>query len=219
MSFHQRWKRFGYRYQVFVERQGFPIIMVVCVAVIALSAVWAGQMDQTLPTPTPPVDQAQSAARLQQQSLAEVSPSASPSPTPAPPAWQLPLPTVSIVQGFSFSRMSRASVSGVWQVHDAVDLHGAYGDPVCAMADGTVLACTAEGTLGCSITIDHGSGIVATYAGLASSAGLRPDDPVSAGQTIGFVGTSMREEADEPHLHLQVMRNGIAVDPLLLWEE
>lgn len=218
MSIRQRWKRLGYRYQVFVERQGFPIIMTVCVAVIVLSAVWAGQMDQTLPIPTPPVDQAQSAARLQQQSLAEVSPSMSPSPTPAPPAWQPPLPTISVDQGFACSRMTRSNLSGVWQVHDGVDLYAAYGDPVCAMAEGVVLSCTSEGQMGCSVTIDHGSGIVATYAALASTAGLRPDDPVSAGQTIGFVGSSMREEADVPHLHLRVTRDGRAMDPLLLWD-
>ena len=214
MTFGQRIKRMGYRYQQFIEKQGFPIIMTVCVAVIVLSAVWSDQMDNTLPTPTSPVDQAQSAARLQQESLSDA---ATPAPSPTTPVseWTAPLENMSVLRSFHASRMERSEVSGMWQIHDAVDLQAEYGAPVMAIADGTVLACTQEGVLGISVSIDHGDGVTAVYACLSASSALRPGDPVDAGQTVGFIGNSMLEEAKmAPHLHLCVTRNGTAVDPL-----
>lgn len=50
-------------------------------------------------------------------------------------------------------------------------------------------------------------------------AGLQAGDPVTQGQTLGFVGEGPLVERDlEPHLHLRVTRDGNAVDPTLLWQ-
>lgn len=216
MAFRQRVRRMKVRYEAFVEKQGFPIIMTVCVAVIILSAVWSGRMDETLPAPTAPLINAQEAAQLQQESLRDVSPSSSSSPEPESPQWQQPLEKMIVIQGFQQTRMNQAIHSGIWQVHDAVDLQADYGEAVLAIADGEVIACTQEGVLGLSVTIDHGE-ITATYAGLSAAAGLRPQDPVRAGQTIGFAGCSMLDETEPAHLHLKVHRGGVAMDPMLLW--
>lgn len=216
MTFKQRVRRMKMRYEAFVEKQGFPMIITVCVAVIILSAVWSGRMDETLPVPTAPLINAQEAAQLQQESLRDVSPSPTASPEPESPRWQQPLEKMIVIQRFQQTRMNQAVHSGIWQVHDAVDLQANYGEAVLAIADGNVIACTQEGVLGLSVTIDHGD-ITATYAGLSAAAGLRPQDPVKAGQTIGFAGCSMLDESEPTHLHLKVERRGTAVDPMLLW--
>lgn len=216
MEFKQRMKRFSQRYQQFVEKQGFPIIMTACIAVIVLTAVWSGRMDETIPAPTPPVDQAQSAAQLEQQSLSDVqTPAPAPSPTPA--MWSQPLAKLTVLRGFDATRMTQSAVTGIWQLHDAVDLAADMGEIVFAIADGVVIACVDDGIQGAAVTIDHGSGVVSYYASLAQHAGLRPGDPVSAGQTIGFAGNGLLGETDlGPHLHLRVTRDNHAVDPLLL---
>lgn len=210
------WKRFSTGYVQFVERQGFMIILTVCVAVIAGTAVWTNQAEQPIPAPTPPVDNAASVSQLQQQSLKDV---ATPTPTPAevPQAWQPPLESISVLRSFDATRMVHSGVTGLWQLHDAVDLRCSLGDPINAMADGTVLSVSEKGLLGASITIDHGQGILAQYAGMSLHAGLREGDPVEAGQIIGFGGNDVLDETDmEPHLHLHVTRNGNAIDPLSL---
>lgn len=218
MSFKQRIKRMSSQYQRFVEKQGFPIIMTLCVAIIVLSAVWSGKMDTMPPVPTPPVDQAQSASLLQQQSLADIT--TAPTATTAPVSWQLPLEKLSVLRGFQHTRMTPSAVSGIWQVHDAVDLQAQYGAPVSAIADGKVTACCEEGILGVAVTVDHGNGYIATYANLSAIAALRTGDPVRKGQVIGFAGDSMLdEETLEPHLHLQILHDGLAVDPLLLFNK
>lgn len=218
MSFKQSIKRMSSQYQRFVEKQGFPIIMTLCVAVIVLSAVWSGKMDETLPVPTPPVDQAQSASLQQQQLLADVT--AVPAPTTPPVSWQLPLEKLSVLRGYQHARMAPSAISGIWQVHDAVDLQAQYGEPVFAIADGKATSCCEEGILGVAVTVDHGNGYIATYANLSAIAALRAGDPVKRGQVIGFAGDSMLdEETLESHLHLQICHDGLAVDPLLLFNK
>lgn len=216
MSVRQRWKQFAQGYQRFVEKQGFPIIMTVCIAVIVFSAVWSGRMEASVPSPTPPVDRAQSAAQLQQQSLADAM-TPTPSPTAEPVIWRAPLEKITVLRGFNASRLQQSAVTGVWQLHDAIDLAADTGTLVFAMGDGVVLACGEEGVKGAWAVIDHG-GVTAEYAGMSLLSALRDGDPVQAGQTIGFAGSGMLDETDlAPHLHLRVTRDGQAVDPLLLF--
>lgn len=210
------WKSFAAWYVRFVERQGFMIILAVCVGVIAGTAVWTNQADEPAPVPTPPVNEAASVAQLLQQSLRDAA-----TPTPAPTAmlqtWQAPLESISVLRAFDGARMVQSGVTGLWQLHDAADLRCAAGDPVYAMSDGTVVSVSAKGLMGASVTIDHGNGILVQYAGMALHAGLRQGDPVAIGQTIGFAGNGVVDESDlEPHLHLRVTRDGSAIDPLSL---
>ncbi len=199
-----------------MEGQGFLIILVACIGVIAGTAAWTNQAPPPMVLPTPPVGDAASVAQLQQQSLKDAA-TPTPAPTAAPQVFQPPLEGISVLRGFDATRMVQSGVTGLWQLHDAVDLRCAAGDPIRAMADGTVTSASAKGLMGAAVTIDHGQGVTAQYAGMAMLAGLRQGDPVEAGQTIGFGGNGVLEECDlEPHLHLRVTRNGTAVDPLSL---
>jgi len=68
--------------------------------------------------------------------------------------------------------------------------------------------------LGCgnAVVIDHGGGWTTGYCHLRrGSVRVKPGDVVSAGQPIGLVGLSGLTEF--PHLHMDVRRNGQAVDP------
>lgn len=212
-----RWKRFSAWYVQFVEHQGFAIILAVCVGTIAATALWANHTQEAAPTPTFPVDDAALAAQLQQESLQQAA-TPTPAPTAAPQVWHAPLETVSVLRSFDATRLQRFTLSGLWQLHDAVDLRCEQGAIVTAMADGTVTDVAEKGLLGACITIDHGDGILAQYAGMSLHAGLAVGDPVSAGQTIGFGGNGVVIEADqETHLHLRVTKDGQAIDPLSLF--
>lgn len=210
------WKAFSARYVRFVEGQGFMIILAVCVAVIAGTALWTNQSSRLPPSPTSPALDATAAARQLQESLRDVS-TPTPHPTQAPQAWQPPLERVSVLRAFNASRLTPSGVTGLWQLHDAVDLRCEEGEIICAMADGTVTAVSAKGLMGACVTIDHGQGVSALYAGMALHAGLRAGDPIVAGQTIGFGGNGVLDESDlPPHLHLRLTRNGQVIDPLTL---
>ncbi|HHV78685.1 MAG TPA: peptidoglycan DD-metalloendopeptidase family protein [Firmicutes bacterium] len=95
--------------------------------------------------------------------------------------------------------------------HEGVDIGAAYGAPVYAAGDGVVRFAGWKGGLGRLIIIDHGYGIQ-TYYGHASKIYVRVGQAVKKGQVIAAVGTS--GIATGPHLHYQVVVNGVDVDPL-----
>lgn len=209
-------KSFSARYVRFVEHHGFMIILTVCVGIIAGTALWTNQPEPSVPTPTTPAMDAALAAQLQQESLQDIS-TPTPAPTDPPRVWQPPLTTVSVLRGFDNTRLHPSGTTGLWQLHDGIDLRCSTGEVISAMADGTVLSVSNSGLMGAAVTIDHGQGMVIEYAGMSMLAGLQTDDPVAFGQTIGFGGNGVLDEADmEPHLHLRITKNGQAMDPLTL---
>lgn len=200
----------------FAEKEGFPLIVTVCVAVITLSALWTGRHESAYVSPTPPVRE-QSAAQLLQQSLREAA-TPTPSPTPAPAVWLPPLKDYTVLQPFDMETMRQSSTTGIWQLHAGVDLAAARGTPVYAMSRGEIAAQGEDALWGVWFRIDHG-GIGCLYAGLAAAGDFRPGDTVEAGDTLGFTGDGpLEEQGLGPHLHLEATQNGVPTDPLTLWK-
>lgn len=87
------------------------------------------------------------------------------------------------------------------------------GDAVVAAAAGTVsrVANTGSSSYGRWIEIDHGSGYRTRYAHLNSQA-VRAGQRVSAGQTLGTVGSTGGSSG--PHLHYELIRNGVTIRPV-----
>ena len=122
-----------------------------------------------------------------------------------------------MLSGFDATRLKRSAVTGLWRLHDAVDLQCEVGEQIRAMAGGEVVETGSKGLLGAYVTIDHGQGLCAQYAGMTLLAGLRAGDPVEAGQVLGFAGNGVVDETDlGVHLHLRVTREGQAIDPMSL---
>lgn len=204
-------------YLRFVERQGFPIIVTVCMAVIVATALWTGRQEAPYVSPTPPPSGDVSAAQLLQQSMREaVTPS--PAPTATPLVWRAPLDESTVLRGYDASVMVQSGVTGLWAIHDAVDLQAARGAKVRAIADGTVLDAGKDTLQGVWLLLSHADGVEALYAGLALNNDYRPGDRVRAGDVIGYVGSGPLAESDlPPHLHLRVTRDGHSIDPASLW--
>jgi len=97
------------------------------------------------------------------------------------------------------------------EFHKGVDLAADYGAPVHAAAAGVIVAAGWDGGFGIKVDVDHGNGYHTWYAHL-SRVGVAPGQHVVKGQTIASVGAT--GEATGPHLHYQVMRLGVAVDPV-----
>ncbi|MGB9611449.1 MAG: M23 family metallopeptidase, partial [Bryobacteraceae bacterium] len=82
--------------------------------------------------------------------------------------------------------------------------------PVKAAADGIVIEADWMGNYGKLIVLDHGKGLQTWYAHL-SRIDVIPGQEVRLGQIIGATGATGR--ATSPHLHYEVRRNGVAVNP------
>ncbi len=103
---------------------------------------------------------------------------------------------------------------GQWQTHRALDIKAEENSDVVAMFDGTVVDVGETFGYGNTVKIDHGNGVVATYAGL-NNVHVLNGQTVSKNDVIGTVGTTASYEfADGAHLHLEVTENGNTVNPL-----
>ncbi|MEO0073477.1 MAG: M23 family metallopeptidase [candidate division WOR-3 bacterium] len=97
--------------------------------------------------------------------------------------------------------------------HQGVDYGAPSGTPVSAIADGSVSFAGWRGGYGRLVEIQHTGGLSSRYGHLSGfGPGVRTGRRVRQGQTIGYVG--MTGVATGPHLHFEIRRGGIPVNPL-----
>lgn len=103
-------------------------------------------------------------------------------------------------------------IQGVYRYHDGIDIGNAgYGAPVVAAADGIVTYTGVMGGYGNCVMVNHGSGIVTLY-GHGQEIKTTLGSAVKQGDIIMTVGSTGNSTG--PHLHFEVRKNGIAVDPI-----
>ena len=94
--------------------------------------------------------------------------------------------------------------------HSGVDIAGKEGAEIKALAAGVVTFADSKGGYGQFIEIKHSNGLTTRY-GHNKELLVRQGQVVRKGQTISLLGSSGRSTG--PHLHLEVHKNGQAVDP------
>ena len=209
-SLSDRWKHFW-------DSKGFALLATMCVAVITATTVWTTRNSNSYIPPSAPTPDNLQAASLLQQRMTDVT-SPTPLPTSVPPVWEPPLPTLEVLAPYS-EAMTRSPWSGIWMIHDAVDLKAASGTSVKAIAHGKVTAVGDDPFDGSWVQVDHTNGYSSCYSGLSLIGPIKPGDVIRAGQTIGFIGSSALQEAHmEPHLHLQVTHNACPINPMTLFD-
>jgi len=93
--------------------------------------------------------------------------------------------------------------------HTGVDLACFEGEPIRAGADGVVEFAARNGDCGLEVAVRHASGYVSYYCHLS---GFASSGWVQRGDVVGFCGnTGLSTGA---HLHYEVRRWGVPVDPL-----
>ncbi|HHW47938.1 MAG TPA: M23 family metallopeptidase [Clostridiaceae bacterium] len=101
-----------------------------------------------------------------------------------------------------------------WRTHDGIDIAAALGTPVKAVADGVVSEIKKDPRYGYTIIIDHQNGLKTVYANLASDEMVTPNQKVKQEEIIGSVGdTALFESAEQSHLHFEVLKDNVLVDP------
>lgn len=222
-SIREQLRRAYAAYDRLMEKQGFAVVLVVCVLVILASALYTFHFrDEWAVEAEMDAQQAllaggnQHAQTLQQAQELVSSQSAAPltPPTEAPFRFEQPVEGF-LDRDFSMQEPQLFAAAHYWRVHPGIDLQAAYGTPVTACADGTVLRMWEDAELGLCVRIRHSRGYESVYAGLSDASYVLEGDPVRCGAVIGHVGNGVLAEADqEPHLHLEVWKGGEAVDPV-----
>ena len=101
--------------------------------------------------------------------------------------------------------------TGLSTLHRGIDFAGNFGDPVIAVGGGVVTFAGVKDGYGWVVDITHGDGYVTRY-GHNRKLLVKIGDTVSRGQRIAEMGSTGRSTG--PHVHFEVLRNGLAVNPL-----
>ena len=102
-------------------------------------------------------------------------------------------------------------LSGTKKWHNGVDFAAGEGTAIYATKAGTVTSATYNEAYGNMVTINHGDGYSSLYGHMTNYI-VSVGDTVSAGQTIGYVGSTGWSTG--PHLHFTIYYNGSDVNPL-----
>lgn len=116
---------------------------------------------------------------------------------------------------YAMDKLTYSKTLEDWRVHQGVDLAAGRGTNVKAVADGIVTDVKSDPLFGIVVVIDHQNGLRTVYANLASDEMASPNQIVKKGDIIGCVGnTAISESAEQPHLHFEVLKNNVWVDPM-----
>lgn len=119
-----------------------------------------------------------------------------------------------IVKEFAKDNLVYSDTLKEWVTHLGIDIKAEKTTVVNASEAGTIKSIKNDPRYGLTIVIDHENGYQTVYANLLSSEFVKTGEKVEKGQAIGTVGnTGVFESADEPHLHFEILKDSIALDP------
>ena len=126
-------------------------------------------------------------------------------------SWADPLePPVSgcMTSPFGVKRLHNGKATG--EYHGGVDQRTPEGEPIRAVAAGTVTFAKQFNVLGNAVGIDHGQGLESMYLHMSRLL-IAPGATVQRGDILGYTGSTGRSTG--PHLHWVLYVNGINVNP------
>ena len=128
------------------------------------------------------------------------------------PPLSLPLKGMSYVQTGASVGMKHNPVHKLEMQHDGIDFIAPQGAPVYAAGAGLVSKVThSRKGLGNVVEITHSGGFVSRYC-LLGDVTVPKGRYIKAGTKIGTVGVTAAISA--PHLHFELLRNGVVCDPV-----
>ncbi len=148
------------------------------------------------------------ALALEKQRQAELTQSGGGDAAVATGAFTWPVPSCTYITSRFGLRVH--PIYGTTKSHTGLDIGAAAGATVVAAAAGTVTMAGVNSGYGNCVMIDHGNGYQTLYGHLASIS-VTSGSTVSAGQTIGTVGST--GVSTGPHCHFEVFQGGGRIDP------
>lgn len=211
------------KFKSFLDGRGFYFVLAACLvatgvaAWTAYAAINGDKNDNTASSePTPSIHETQNEPVEKEPYEA---------PESSEPVEEEPIspPTVAtnfvyplsgtVLQKFSDTELVFSETFEDMRLHLGLDVTGEDGATVSACGNGVVTSIGEDALLGFTVEIDHGNGVTAKYCGLKDTVLVRVGDIVSAGSSLGYIGEIPSECKLTPHLHLEFLKDGYAIDP------
>ncbi len=121
-----------------------------------------------------------------------------------------------IVKEFAQDNLIYSNTLEEWTTHTGIDIKADKTTVVKAAEAGMVKSIKNDPRYGLTIVIEHQNGFQTVYSNLLTSEFVVEGENVEKGQSLGTVGnTAAFEIADEPHLHFEILKDSVAVDPAI----
>ena len=140
----------------------------------------------------------------------------SPASSSAAPASTQPV-SGRVLNGYSGDELVYNKTLGDWRTHNGIDYACEKDATVQSPTAGTVVLAGSDGSWGPTVAIKDSTDRVWRLSGVASPA-VKEGETVSAGQTLGKVGSVSCECAEESHIHLEVKQGDSYLDPAKLMQ-
>ena len=119
-----------------------------------------------------------------------------------------------IVKEFAQDNLIYSQTLEEWVTHNGIDIKAEKTTVVKSAEAGVVKSIKNDPRFGLTIVVEHDSVYQTVYSNLLTSEFVVEGEKVEKGQALGTVGNSaVFEIADEPHLHFEILKNSIQVDP------
>ena len=119
-----------------------------------------------------------------------------------------------VVREFAQENLVYSETLEEWVTHTGIDIKADKTTVVKAAEAGVVKSIKNDPRYGLTIVIEHDDTYQTVYSNLLTSEFVVEGETVEKGQSIGTVGNSaVFEIADEPHLHFEILKDAIAIDP------
>lgn len=121
-----------------------------------------------------------------------------------------------ILKDFAMDTLLYSETLDEWCTHSGIDIKADKSAVVMASEKGTVESIKNDPRYGLTVIISHDNGFKTIYSNLLTTEFVSEGENIEKGQTIGTVGeTSSFEIADESHLHFEIHKDGVPVNPTI----
>ena len=127
--------------------------------------------------------------------------------------WYWPLPGYYYISSVFGGRYH--PITGAWETHTGTDIPAPGGTPIQCAKDGIVTTSQYNPSYGNYCIIYHGNGYATLYAHMRALPSVKVGESVTAGQVIGYVGTTGSSTGN--HLHFELRINGQRASALDLY--
>lgn len=147
-------------------------------------------------------------------------PTATPAPSPTPVNLILPAVGAEVVEEYTEDVLVFQETYGDYRTHLGIDFAKEKNTPVCAVADGIVTQNYFDYEHGYTIAIEHNDQLTSIYKNLSGDKMVQVGQVLKQGTVIGGMGDSGISESHlAHHLHFELHRDGIPVNPTTYFSE
>lgn len=119
------------------------------------------------------------------------------------------------IKEFSDTNLIYSKTMDDWRIHCGIDICTTDNSKVYAIYDGNISEILKDDIYGTTILIEHKDGIISKYSNINPKNEITINHKVYSGEYIGdVIDNPICESDEELHLHFEIYKDGIHIDPI-----